>query len=602
LIIELRLLPTIPFNFQKNRCNFIFIKIITKKQTIMKSFYSVFFLFFLVISCATSLQASHITGGSMTYECLGNNQYKVKMTLFRDCNTVSQHIVSPTFDNLSNFTIYNNSSTTPIQTIVAPYTPILGTLPNSSLQNCLLQPNSCFDSTIYEFTVTLPYDSSGYHIAYQRCCRENSIVNLNNPGQTGMTLSVFISNEAQLSCNNSPVFSAPSRMISCVNTPIQFDFGATDSDGDSLVYSLCSPFLGATPSNPIPSMTSAPPFSNVNYKPNFSASQPFTGSVLIDHQTGMITGTVSTTGLYVLSVCVDEYQNGVWLGRITKDIQVLFVNCMPIINANIREDYINQNGEYVINTCDTVVTIINESGQPQFINDYSWKFVFSQTNIFTSTATNPTIHFPGVGTYKGQLTVNPNDSFCTQTAYIVVNVLPNTLTANFSYQYDSTVIGPVNFQSILPPSLFPFNELWDFGDGTTSSTSYPIHQYADSGSYQVQLTIFDSLCSASITQTVDYMPIPILLSDASISIFEKAQIQPNPIQDQVNLILDSQKETIIQIEIYNSIGQKLFSKEKVNVHQGEQKLNIPTSSLRSGHYYLVIKNGEQLQTLPFVKL
>lgn len=568
----------------------------------MKLSYSVFFLFLLVNLFSISLKASHITGGSMTYECLGNNQYKVKMTLFRDCNSNTSTMAFPPFDNPANFTVHSTDTTTafPNPTIAVPYNASLGGSIDHSFNGCFLPPIICYDSTFYEFTVTLPYDSSGYHIAYQRCCRDNSIANLSNSGQTGMTLSVFISNEAQLTCNNSPIFSAPSKMLICANVPLSLDFGATDADGDSLVYSLCSPFIGATPFNPMPTITSPPPFSTVSYAGNFSANQPFSGNISINAQTGMITGMANTFGYYVMAVCVDEYRNGVWMSRITKDILMIVTNCLPLINANIREDYINQNGEYVINTCDTVVTIINESGQPQFINDYSWKFVFSQTNIFTSTATNPTIHFPSVGTYKGQLTVNPNDSICNQTAYIVVNVLPNHLNPDFDYQYDSTVIGPVSFQSILPPSLYPLTQLWDFGDGTITNNS--IHQYADSGSYQVQLTVFDSLCSASITQTVDYMPIPILLSDASISIFEKVQIQPNPIQEQAVLVINSNNIATINIEIYNTLGQRLFLKEKIGIHQGEQKLNIPTASLQSGHYYLVIKNGSQLQTLSFVKI
>lgn len=568
----------------------------------MKHHYFRFLLFFCLFISSNFLQASHISGGSMSYECLGNNQYKVKMTLFRDCNNFN--IISPTFDNPANFTIHRTDTTTafPYSTITAPYNSnLIGSIDNS-FNDCLLTPAICVDSIYYEFTTTLPYDSSGYHITYQRCCRDHLILNLTNPGQTGMTLSLFISNEAQLNCNNSPVFSASSKMLICANIPFSLDFGATDSDGDSLAYSLCSPFMGATISTPMPTVTTAPPFSTANYANGFSANQPFTGNISIDSQTGMITGIVNTSGYYVLAVCVDEYRNGVWMSRITKDILVLVTNCAYTIVADVQKDYINQNGEYVINTCDTILTIFNLSGQPQFINGYLWKFVFSQTNIFTSTATNPTIHFPSVGTYKGQLTVNPNDSICNQTAYIVVNVLPNTLNPNFNYQYDSTIIGPISFQSILPPSLYPLNELWSFGDGTTSSTPNPIHQYADSGSYQVQLTVFDSLCGTSITQTVDYMPIPILLSNASISLFEKVQLQPNPVQEQTTLIINSEHSTQIQVEIYNSIGQQVFSKEKIGINQGEQKIAIPTLSLQSGQYYLVISNGRQLQTIPFIKI
>jgi hypothetical protein len=31
------------------------------------------------------LTASHIVGGEMTYNCLGNNQFEIVLTIFRDC-------------------------------------------------------------------------------------------------------------------------------------------------------------------------------------------------------------------------------------------------------------------------------------------------------------------------------------------------------------------------------------------------------------------------------------------------------------------------------------------------------------------------------------
>ena len=255
----------------------------------MKHSYFNFLLLLSLYLFSNSLQASHISGGTMTYECLGNNQYKVKMTLFRDCYGVTPIPGITPYDNPANFTIHSNNPAIAPQTVTAAYNPNhIGTV-NTNVNSCFLPPIICFDSTFYEFTVTLPYDSLGYYIAYQRCCRDNALTNLNNPGQTGMTLSIFLSNTVQLTCNNSPTFDAPTSVLSCVNTPLQLDFGAKDVDGDSLVYSLCSPFTGATPFNPIPTVTTAPPFSTVNYNNGYSASQPFSGNISINSDYKTIT-------------------------------------------------------------------------------------------------------------------------------------------------------------------------------------------------------------------------------------------------------------------------------------------------------------------------
>ena len=42
---------------------------------------------FVLIICLSPLlsHATHIVGGEMNYSCLGNNQYEISLTIFRDC-------------------------------------------------------------------------------------------------------------------------------------------------------------------------------------------------------------------------------------------------------------------------------------------------------------------------------------------------------------------------------------------------------------------------------------------------------------------------------------------------------------------------------------
>ena len=37
----------------------------------------------------TEAKATHAMGGDITYECLGNNRYRINMSFFRDCNGVN---------------------------------------------------------------------------------------------------------------------------------------------------------------------------------------------------------------------------------------------------------------------------------------------------------------------------------------------------------------------------------------------------------------------------------------------------------------------------------------------------------------------------------
>src|SRR5687767_9460283 len=39
----------------------------------------------LVFLFTDNVQATHIVGGDLTYQCLGNNQYRIRLTVRRDC-------------------------------------------------------------------------------------------------------------------------------------------------------------------------------------------------------------------------------------------------------------------------------------------------------------------------------------------------------------------------------------------------------------------------------------------------------------------------------------------------------------------------------------
>lgn len=70
-----------------------------------------------------------------------------------------------------------------------------------------------------------------------------------------------------------------------------------------------------------------------------------------------------------------------------------------------------------------------------------------------------------------------------------VAALENTVVveANFSFS-TSSLVASFNSTSIFPQGATP-TYLWDFGDGTTSSSANPSHTYQSSGTRQVSLTV-----------------------------------------------------------------------------------------------------------------
>ncbi|MCU0445651.1 MAG: hypothetical protein MUE85_12120 [Microscillaceae bacterium] len=96
--------------------------------------------------------------------------------------------------------------------------------------------------------------STGYYVVWERCCRNHTINNINDPGGAGMTFytefpAIQLGQAAFV--NSSPEFSTPKGDYLCLNEPFTFAFGAIDADGDELRYELATPFNGnSTRNNP----------------------------------------------------------------------------------------------------------------------------------------------------------------------------------------------------------------------------------------------------------------------------------------------------------------------------------------------------------------
>ena len=77
---------------------------------------------------------------------------------------------------------------------------------------------------------------------YQRCCRNETLLNITEPLETGATYTVHISPEKfKEKIQILYLVHFHLSMLFCVNKPYYFKHTATDADGDSLVYSFCTP-------------------------------------------------------------------------------------------------------------------------------------------------------------------------------------------------------------------------------------------------------------------------------------------------------------------------------------------------------------------------
>jgi gliding motility-associated-like protein len=414
---------------------------------VRRSFYLTGLIFLLPILA----MATHIVGGEITYECQGYNAsddtytYSITLTVYNDCGPAN--VNNTFFDDQASIGIFEGSDL--YENLLVNY-PGTYELIDTDLNNpCVTSPASaCVRKAIYEGTVDLDFENGGYDIAYQRCCRNWSISNLNNAGSTGMTLHAYIPEPIDTLCNNSPVFNGLPPAFLCNNYDFELDFSASDADGDSLVYELCTPLWGGTVDMPQPSPPDSPPFFNVAWSTGYSADSPLSsiGGISLDPQTGILTGTPNEIGIFAIAICVTEYRDGVVLSQISRDYQIGVYNCPQVIESYFSE----QNYDDLCSGM--TIEFVNNSSNS---STYFWDFGVDSLASDTSSEEEPIFTFPEPGSYEVMLIAEPG-GVCADTSYQEYTV-QNPIVVFFE---DPDVICD-------GASSYSFQAQGDFGDSAT---------------------------------------------------------------------------------------------------------------------------------------
>ncbi len=436
--------------------------------------------------------ATHIIGAEIHYLYMGNNNYHIIVKVYRDCTA------STGYDNPLHLGIYDSLNNL-IQQIDIPIPPIT-TIPNNANNPCLIiPPDVCAEEGIYETDVTLPPIAGGYNICWQRCCRNNNVLNLLNPQDQGA--SHFAHIPGILNADNSdPLFNSFPPTVICSNIPLEFDHSATDDDGDSLVYALCIPFndFGGGNFNPNPPLP--PPYPSVDYQAPYTYLDPIgNNSLVIDPATGLLTGVPIDLGKFIVAICVKEYRDGVLLSEHRRDFQFNVANCTQTAQAITTPQ--------ITNCTDLTISFTNNSVST-IAPFYYWDFGVSGIITDTSTLFTPTYTFPDTGTYIVKLIVNPG-TVCSDSTEATVTMYP-TLTP-FITAPDGCTGNQIQFND---SSISTFgnvtNWLWSFGDNGTSTQQNPQHIYTAPGNYVVQLIASTSLgCLDTVSETISILTGPI---------------------------------------------------------------------------------------------
>ncbi|MEI2759083.1 MAG: T9SS type A sorting domain-containing protein [Bacteroidia bacterium] len=330
--------------------------------------------------------ASHIVGLYLTYTYQGPNTYLLHLKMYRDCSGIPAPMAP--------MVCCSSASTGGMGSVVLDtVSPSFYQVP---LNSCATQGTTwCqggsyfgIEEYNYEGIVTLPYAASDWVFSYTECCRNTAITTLAN--NYGAYIETTLDN-LTYPVNSSPQFNSTLFGLYCVGTLTNISYQCTDADGDSLVFRLDSLRDGS--SCPVTStpINYLPPYGYLNPVASFT---PFT----LNQSTGILSFTPALIQIGAVSFVVDEYRNGVKIGSIKRDDQLVIVGENPdpaIVSGNVYIDFNANNtkdaGEpgvptqVVTETTTGIVSLTDANG------DYSMNLIPGSFDLTTAAPTHFTV-------------------------------------------------------------------------------------------------------------------------------------------------------------------------------------------------------------------
>ena len=455
-------------------------------------------LIIVVLLAVFSCDAHHIVGGEMIYTYLGKgskpntSKYLITLKIFRDQNVPPRTAPMPTMVYIG---IFDNDTR---QQFRGPYPYYVvpkkseSQVPVNSFPPCMSNPPDLdYHVGIFELTVELPDNNTGYTAAYQTCCRVDDLQNVDND-QPGSTFSCNI--PAAKYMDNSPQFSTSIDVI-CANQPFQLKYNATDTDNDSLVYQFTQAFDGGFFKSDTLINPSAPPYTSLSYSNSYTASQPLGPQATINSSTGIVSGIAPDLGKYVICVKVLSYRKGVLINEHQKDFIVNVTNCDF---AGVR-----LNPKPVI--CDSFNVAFQNDNTSSLNKTFYWDFGDPKSPANTSDLKTPTHVYTDTGVYVYKLVINRGQA-CADSTTQTLKIYPGF---NPNFTVDGQCINSsIIFTDKTTSTFGTVNSWsWNFGDPSTAAdtsnkqnTSYI---YSQAANYSVQLKVGDSKgCVKTISQVV----------------------------------------------------------------------------------------------------
>jgi gliding motility-associated-like protein len=268
------------------------------------------FSFFLTLLCTGyNAMATHIRAGEITARriSLTSATYEIKLTAYFDMENGKN---AADAQNSAWFTIGNVRSTGTPDIIEAPRVQPIPNIGNNTTQNT--------------YIINYTFRSTGqYRISFEEDNRNNGILNIGPAPTQGLNfyVSTILEINASFGLNRTPVLLNAPIDLAAVGQRYIHNPNAFDADGDSLAYRMFIPQkygvngAGINLQYMDPNQVSAPGKTESGSSPATFSMNPLTGDLIWDAPV--------TKGYYNVAFIVEEWRDGVLIGEIVRDMQII---------------------------------------------------------------------------------------------------------------------------------------------------------------------------------------------------------------------------------------------------------------------------------------
>ncbi|PWK28000.1 gliding motility-associated-like protein [Arcicella aurantiaca] len=489
--------------------------------------------------------AENVIGGTLEFTHKTGSTYNVKTIFYIDKGA---RATSPDlYQGFIRVSIYSKGATAAgdvlMQTISLNLESKTDNFPYDNSE-CVASITLSTTKFVYSSDITINKSSynnaRGYYLVWQD---GNRNVTTNANATQGMTCYLEFP-PLNTTDNSSPVFKLNKGVVACRGNAFSIDLGATDKDNNTLTYALVNPFSAPATSTvtgkqriPDPRRSPIDSYDLVVWNGGYSATSPIPG-VSLNSNTGVLSGTPTAVGKYLVVVECKEYNGSNLIGINRMDFEIVVENCTPT-NPNI---YLTGTGPAHLPSvviCSGSYRILETPYNSAFT--YEWKK--NGTVISGATTNQIRVNYADAGTY----TVTRRSTTCVGTGTSADTQVNPQAGEDLKLTIPDSTICSGNVPVVLTitqnstgAALSGFQRQW-FNNGVLMSGVFgQFTQISVGGKYSVKVTQFAApQCTYEAFKEVIVTPTPspsILNTTGKISICdgEVVKLQADPVETDVN--------------------------------------------------------------------